>query len=143
MINKCYICNATNLQSEAKHTEVSQFGVSSCVTNASRKGGFVAKLIRGIRSLFVHTKRKTCYTMLQTNKQATKAKNSNLSHKFYTIVIGTLSAVAFPLLIAEADSTAILLLTKVAGVVCLLLANRLFRKIDNPNDYKEEYYERN
>lgn len=137
MRNKCYICNATNLQSEAKHTEVSQFGVSSCVTNASRKGGFVAKLIRGIRSLFVHTKRKTCYTMLQTNKQARQAKNSNLSQKTITtlivlgtLVIGTLLLIFAPdILLAFGKFLACLALT--AMVVIPMLYSLTYKPYEN------------
>lgn len=118
MRNKCYICNATNLQSEAIHTEVSQFGVSSCVTNASRKGGFVAKLIRGIRSLFVHTKRKTCYTMLQTNKQATQAKNSNLSQKTITTLI-VLGAIVLCTLLLIFAPYMLMIIGKFIGCVAL------------------------
>lgn len=54
-----------------------------------------------------------------------KAKNSNL---FRNIILGTLVAVSLPLLIADADSTAILLLTKVAGIALLALASTLHNR---------------
>lgn len=76
MKKSLYICNATNLESEGNTYRNTAYCVSSRCTSAPRSRGFVAKLGR-VRSLFVNT-RKTCSTMLQTNKQATKAKNSNL-----------------------------------------------------------------
>lgn len=89
MKNSAYICNATNPNTDNIHTKnTAKYSVSSCVLSVIR-WGFVAKLIRGIRSFFVHT-RKTCYTMLQTNKQATKANNSNLSAIDILVVLGTL-----------------------------------------------------
>lgn len=89
MRNSAYICIATNPNTDNIHTKnTAKYSVSSCVLSVIR-WGFVAKLIRGIRSFFVHT-RKTCYTMLQTNKQATKANNSNLSAIDILVVLGTL-----------------------------------------------------
>ena len=91
MKNSAYICNATNPNTDNIHTKnTAKYSVSSCVLSVIR-WGFVAKLIRGIRSFFVHT-RKTCYTMLQTNKQATKAKNSNL-YAHITDILVALSAI--------------------------------------------------
>lgn len=78
MKKSLYICNATNLECEVYTYRNTALSVSSCCTSAPRSRGFVAKLFKGVRSLFVHTKRKTCSTMRQTDKQATKAKNSNL-----------------------------------------------------------------
>lgn len=77
--------------------------------------------------------------MRTTNKQATKAKNSNLSRRFHTATICILAAVALPLLIADADNTAVLILTKVAGVALLTLAGYIHTKTDNPNAYADEY----
>lgn len=88
MKNSAYICNATNPNTDNIHTKnTAKYSVSSCVLSVIR-WGFVAKLTRGIRSFFVHTK--TCYTMPQTNKQATKANNSNLSAIDILVVLGTL-----------------------------------------------------
>lgn len=88
MRNSAYICNATNPNTDNIHTKnTAKYSVSSCVLSVIR-WGFVAKLTRGIRSFFVHTK--TCYTMPQTNKQATKANNSNLSAIDILVVLGTL-----------------------------------------------------
>ena len=71
--------------------------------------------------------------MPNNNKQATKAKNSNLLR---TITLGSLVAVSLPLLIADADSTAILLLTKVAGIALLALASTLYNRWYG-NDFTE------
>lgn len=76
MEKSLYICNANNSEMGNLHTKNTALGVFSGVTSVIRCGLF-AKHIQGVRSLFVHT-RKTCYTMRTTNKQATKAKNSNL-----------------------------------------------------------------
>lgn len=91
MRKSAYICNAENLQREAIHTPSTTKCVPSCSTSASRSCGFSAKNIRRVRSLFVQNA-KLVTTMLKTNKQATKAKNSNLSQKTITtlIVLGTL-----------------------------------------------------
>lgn len=72
------------------HTKNTALGVFSGVTSVIRCGLF-AKHIQGVRSLFVHT-RKTCYTMRTTNKQATKAKNSNL-YAHITDILVALSAI--------------------------------------------------
>ena len=77
--------------------------------------------------------------MPNNNKQATTAKHSNLSRSIYTATISTLVAVALPLLIADADSTAVLFLTKVAGIALFALAGYIHTKTDNPNDYADEY----
>ena len=100
MKKSLYICNATNLESEGNTYRNTAYCVSSRCTSAPRSRGFVAKLGR-VRSLFVNT-RKTCSTMLQTNKQAMKAKNSNLSQKTITtlIVLGTLVIGTFLLIFA-------------------------------------------
>ena len=76
MKKSLYICNANNSEMGNLHTKNTALGVFSGVTSVIRCGLF-AKHIQGVRSLFVHT-RKTCYTMRTTNKQATKANNSNL-----------------------------------------------------------------
>jgi hypothetical protein len=137
MEKSLYICNATNLESEGNTYRNTAYCVSSRCTSAPRSRGFVAKLGR-VRSLFVNT-RKTCSTMLQTNKQATQAKNSNLSRSFHTITTATLVAIALPLLIADADSTAILLLTKIVGVAFLGLAAHLAQKWHiTDEDYSNE-----
>ena len=92
MEKSLYICNATNLECEVYTYRNTALSVSSCCTSAPRSRGFVAKLFKGVRSLFVHTKRKTCSTMRQTDKQATKAKNSNL-YAHITDILVALSAI--------------------------------------------------
>lgn len=76
--------------------------------------------------------------MPNNNKQATKAKNSNLLR---TIILGSLVAVSLPLLIADADSTAILLLTKVAGIALLALASTLHNRWygNDLSEYSNEF----
>lgn len=88
MKKSLYICNANNSEMGNLHTKNTALGVFSGVTSVIRCGLF-AKHIQGVRSLFVHT-RKTCYTMRTTNKQATKAKNSNLSAIDIVIVSSTI-----------------------------------------------------
>ena len=77
--------------------------------------------------------------MRTTNKQATKAKNSNLLRDS---IIYALAGVGLPLLIAEADSNAILILSKVVGASCLLLASGLFygRNGNDMSKFKNEIY---
>lgn len=78
MRNNLYICNAKQQQDLlGTHTNIA-YCVSSCGTSAPSSRGCLATISRRVRSLFVHTKRKTCFTMPNNNKQATKAKNSNL-----------------------------------------------------------------
>ncbi len=136
MKKSLYICNANNSNKENIHTKNTALSVFSGVTSVLRCGLF-AKHIQGVRSLFVHT-RKTCYTMRTTNKQATKAKNSNLLRDS---IIYALAGVGLPLLIAEADSTVILILSKVVGASCLLLASGLFygRNGNDMSKFKNEY----
>lgn len=101
MKKSLYICNANNSEKGNLHTKNTALSVFSGVTSVIRCGLF-AKHIQGVRSLFVHT-RKTCYTMRTTNKQATKAKNSNLSARtiyillvLATLCIGTLLLIFAP-----------------------------------------------
>lgn len=78
MKKSLYICNATNPAMGNTHTtNTAKYSVFSGVTSVIRCG-FVAKLIQGVRSLFVHTNAKLVTQMRQTDKQATKANNSNL-----------------------------------------------------------------
>lgn len=139
MRNNLYICNAKQQHDVlGTHTNIA-YCVSSCGTSAPSSRGCLATISRRVRSLFVHTKRKTCFTMPNNNKQANKAKNSNLSRSFYTITTATLVAIALPLLIADADSTAILLLTKIVGVAFLGLAAHLAQKWHiTDEDYSNE-----
>lgn len=89
MKKSLYICNANTTQRVVGHTNNTAISVFPCGTSASRSCVVFAKLTKEIRSLFVHT-RKTCYTMRTPNKQATKAKNSNLSAIDILVVLGTL-----------------------------------------------------
>lgn len=92
MKKSLYICNATNPAMGNTHTtNTAKYSVFSGVTSVIRCG-FVAKLIQGVRSLFVHTNAKLVTQMRQTDKQATKAKNSNLYARTINIlvVLGTI-----------------------------------------------------
>ena len=90
MRNILYICNAKQQQDLlGTHTNIA-YCVSSCGTSAPSSRGCLATISRRVRSLFVHTKRKTCFTMPNNNKQATKANNSNLSAIDILVVLGTL-----------------------------------------------------
>lgn len=90
MERNAYICNATNPAMGNTHTtNTAKYSVFSGVTSVIRCG-FVAKLIQGVRSLFVHTNAKLVTQMRQTDKQATKAKNSNL----YAHITDTLVALS-------------------------------------------------
>lgn len=71
-----YICSAKRLNRGDIHTNnAAIYSASSCVQRFPL--GCLATIQRGVRSLFVHT-RKTCYTMPNTNKQAAKVKYSSL-----------------------------------------------------------------
>lgn len=92
MEKSLYICNATNPAMGNTHTtNTAKYSVFSGVTSVIRCG-FVAKLIQGVRSLFVHTNAKLVTQMRQTDKQATKAKNSNL-YAHITDILVALSAI--------------------------------------------------
>ena len=135
MKKSLYICNATNLESEGNTYRNTAYCVSSRCTSAPRSRGFVAKLGR-VRSLFVHT-RKTCSTMLQTNKQATKAKNSNLAQVVKTTIVGTLGALSIPLIVNGSDWVII----NIAGIALLALAGYLYHRWNvDTKDYSNEYY---
>lgn len=116
MKKSLYICNANNSEMGNLHTKNTALGVFSGVTSVIRCGLF-AKHIQGVRSLFVHT-RKTCYTMRTTNKQATKANNSNLSAIDIVIVISTIVISILLLIFAPSVLMAI---AKFIGV-CVLVA---------------------
>lgn len=77
--------------------------------------------------------------MPNNNKQAKWAKYSNLSQD---IAIATLEAVALPLLIADTESFAILLLTKLVGGALLLLSAYLFYrwKGNDLSEYRNEFF---
>ena len=122
MKKSLYICNATNPAMDNIHTKNTALGVFSGVTSVIRCG-FVAKLLQGVRSLFVHT-RKTCYTMRQTNKQAMKAKNSNLSRTFQNITIGIIGALSFPLMLNDSEYIGI----NFVGIALLMFAGYLHHK---------------
>lgn len=92
MEKSLYICNATNPAMGNTHTtNTAKYSVFSGVTSVIRCG-FVAKLIQGVRSLFVHTNAKLVTQMRQTDKQATKAKDSNL-YAHITDILVALSAI--------------------------------------------------
>ena len=82
MKKSLYICNANTTLRVVGHTNNTAISVFPCGTSASRSCVVFAKLTKEIRSLFVHT-RLTCYTMRTPNKQATKAKDSNLYAPIY------------------------------------------------------------
>lgn len=92
MKKSLYICNANTTQRVVRHTNNTALSVFPFGTSATRSCVVFAKLKRGIRSLFVHTKSKTCYNMRTPNKQATKAKNSNL-YAHITDILVALSAI--------------------------------------------------
>ena len=79
MKKSLYICNANTTQRVVGHTDNTAISVFPCGISAPRRCVVFAKLTKEIRSLFVHTKSKTCYTMRTPNKQAMKAKNSKVT----------------------------------------------------------------
>ena len=128
MKKSLYICNANNSNKENIHTKNTALSVFSGVTSVLRCGLF-AKHIQGVRSLFVHT-RKTCYTMRTTNKQAMKAKNSNLYARTINILVAlaTITISALLLIFAPTVAEAI---AKVCGLIIVfaLLAGTLLYAI--------------
>lgn len=137
MKKSLYICNATNPAMGNTHTtNTAKYSVFSGVTSVIRCG-FVAKLIQGVRSLFVHTNAKLVTQMRQTDKQATQAKNSNLAQIFRTALVGTLGALSLPLIVNGSDWVII----NIAGIASLALAGYLYHRwnVDTKN-YTNEYY---
>lgn len=99
MRNNLYICNAKQQQDLlGTHTNIA-YCVSSCGTSAPSSRGCLATISRRVRSLFVHTKRKTCFTMPNNSKQAMKVKNSNLSARTITIVAIATAIISILLLV--------------------------------------------
>ena len=86
MKKSLYICNAKQLDRVTRHT----YDLAYSLVSKGNSFGCLATKIQGVRSLFVHTK--LVRQMPNNNKQATQAKNSNLSQKTITtlIVLGTL-----------------------------------------------------
>lgn len=118
MKKSLYICNATNPAMGNTHTtNTAKYSVFSGVTSVIRCG-FVAKLIQGVRSLFVHTNAKLVTQMRQTDKQATTAKHSNRSAIDIVIVISTIVISILLLIFAPSVLMAI---AKFIGV-CVLVA---------------------
>ena len=80
-----YICNAKQLDRVTRHT----YDLAYSLVSKGNSFGCLATKIQGVRSLFVHTK---LVRQMPNNKQATQAKNSNLSQKtiITLIVLGTL-----------------------------------------------------
>lgn len=139
MKKSLYICNANTTQCVVKHTNNTAINsVFPCGTSAPRSCVVFAKLIQGVRSLFVHTKQ-TCYIMRTPNKQATKAKYSNLSQ---TIILGTLLTAGLLLLINNSLDGVLFIIEKLAGGALMLLANALFYrwKGNDLTEYENEFY---
>ena len=96
MKKSLYICNANNSNSRVYPIQdYDRIGVSS-VSRIALLYGLFAKLKRRVRSLFVHTA-KLVRQMRTIDKQALKAKNSNLYARkidfliaFGTLIISTL-----------------------------------------------------
>lgn len=117
MRNNLYICNAKQQQDLlGTHTNIA-YCVSSCGTSAPSSRGCLATISRRVRSLFVHTKRKTCFTMPNNNKQAMKAKNSNLSARTITIVAIATAIISILLLVYAPQALEVI----ASFIGCLLL----------------------
>lgn len=123
MRNNLYICSAKQQRDLlGTHTNIA-YCVSSCGTSAPSSRGCLATISKRVRSLFVHTKRKTCFTMPNNNKQAKWAKYSNL---FRNIILGTIITVSILLLINEYFEGWAFLLEKAIGATLLYLGGKLF-----------------
>lgn len=119
MRNNLYICNAKQQQDLlGTHTNIA-YCVSSCGTSAPSSRGCLATISRRVRSLFVHTKRKTCFTMPNNNKQATKAKNSNL-YAHITDILIALSAIVIGSLLLIYAPDILMAIGKFLACVALL-----------------------
>lgn len=119
MRNNLYICNAKQQQDLlGTHTNIA-YCVSSCGTSAPSSRGCLATISRRVRSLFVHTKRKTCFTMPNNNKQATKAKNSNL-YAHITDILVALSAIVIGLLLLIYAPDILMVIGKFLACVALV-----------------------
>lgn len=119
MKKSLYICNATNPAMGNTHTtNTAKYSVFSGVTSVIRCG-FVAKLIQGVRSLFVHTNAKLVTQMRQTDKQATKAKNSNL-YAHITDILVALSAIVIGSLLLIYAPDILMIIGKFLACVALV-----------------------
>ena len=119
MRNNLYICNAKQQQDLlGTHTNIA-YCVSSCGTSAPSSRGCLATISRRVRSLFVHTKRKTCFTMPNNNKQAMKVKNSSLSATTIDLLVA-LSALILGIILFIFAPNFMLAVGKVLGYMVLV-----------------------
>lgn len=129
MEKSLYICNAKQPVMVNLHTNIA-YCVSSCVPMFTI--GLFGDNTKGVRSLFVHTKRKLVTQMPNNNKCVTEAKNSSLSAKTTTIV-AIATAIISTLLLIYAPSV-LEVIASVIGVVILvvlILFPIVFVTVDN------------
>lgn len=119
MKNNLYICNAKQQHDVlGTHTNIA-YCVSSCGTSAPSSRGCLATISKRVRSLYVHTKRNTCSIMPNNNKQANKAKNSNLSANTIDILVALGAIITATLLIIFVPDVA-LAIGKFIGCLALV-----------------------
>lgn len=141
MRNNLYICNAKQQQDLlGTHTNIA-YCVSSCGTSAPSSRGCLATISRRVRSLFVHTKRKTCFTMPNNNKQATKAKNSNLYAHITDILVALSAIVIGSLLLIYAPDILMAIGKFLAGValVAMVVVPAIYAFTWKPSKPYEKY----
>lgn len=141
MKKSLYICNATNPAMGNTHTtNTAKYSVFSGVTSVIRCG-FVAKLIQGVRSLFVHTNAKLVTQMRQTDKQATKAKNSNLYAHITDILVALSAIVIGSLLLIYAPDILMAIGKFLAGValVAMVVVPAIYAFTWKPSKPYEKY----
>ena len=141
MKKSLYICNATNPAMGNTHTtNTAKYSVFSGVTSVIRCG-FVAKLIQGVRSLFVHTNAKLVTQMRQTDKQATKAKNSNLYAHITDILVALSAIVIGSLLLIYAPDILMAIGKFLASValVAMVVVPAIYAFTWKPSKHYEKY----
>lgn len=120
MKKSLYICDANNSKELLTYYK---YGIRRILWSTSVTRWVVRKTLQGVRSLFVHTNAKLVRLMRTTNKQAMKAKYSNL---FRNIILGTIIFVSFLLLYNEYFDGWAFLLEKAIGAILLYLGGKLF-----------------
>ena len=132
MRKNVYICNAKQQHDVlGSHTNTA-YCVSSCGTSAPSSRGCLATISRRVRSLFVHTKRKTCFTMPNNNKQAVKVKNSSLSAIDILIILGTIVAGTLLLIFAPNAMRVLANFCACIILVALVAVPTIYALIHNP-----------
>ena len=129
MKKSLYICNANNSKELLTYYK---YGIRRILWSTSVTRWVVRKTLQGVRSLFVHTNAKLVRLMRTTNKQATKAKNSNLSAIDILLIIGTAVLTILIIIFAPSVADAILKFVGILAFVAMLVGTCIYALTYNP-----------